>query len=141
VTAATTQETLTGSCLCGSVRYEIEGEGVVFYHCHCSRCRKASGTGHASNIRVSPVTAIRWTCGEQLLKQFKVPEAERYFNNFCSKCGSPMPRVVPQIDAVVIPAGSLDVEPNIRPSARIFWDSRTEWSCAGDDLPCFAEYP
>jgi len=136
-----TEENLTGSCLCGSVQYEVLGEGVTFYHCHCGRCRKASGTGHASNIRVSPDTAIRWTHGEELLKQFKVPDAERYFTCFCSNCGSPMPRVVPQLGAVVIPAGSLDTQPQIQPTARIFWDSATEWSCSGDDLARYPEYP
>lgn len=131
---------LKGSCLCGSVQYEISGEGVTFYHCHCQRCRKATGTGHASNIRVSPETSIRWTQGEELLKRYKVPEAERYFTNFCSNCGSPMPRVVPELGAVVLPAGSLDDEPMMKPQARIFWDSRAEWSC-DDGIPVFPEYP
>jgi hypothetical protein len=133
---------LTGSCLCGSVQYEIKGDGVSFYHCHCQRCRKATGTGHASNIRVSPETSIHWLRGEELLKRYKVPEAERFFTNFCSNCGSPMPRVVPELSAVVVPAGSLDNEPEMKPEARIFWDSRTEWSCSDDDgISVFPEYP
>ena len=131
---------VTGSCLCGSVQYEIKGDGVTFYHCHCQRCRKATGTGHASNIRVSPETSIHWLKGEALLKRYKVPEAERYFTNFCTNCGSPMPRVVPELGAVVVPAGSLDMEPEMQPEARIFWDSRAEWSCS-DALPVFPEYP
>ena len=136
-----TQESLTGSCLCGSVKYRIEGEGLVFYHCHCKRCRKATGTGHASNLRVGPDTSLQWLQGEDLLKRYKVPEAERFYNLFCSNCGSPMPRRTPEIGAVIIPAGSLDVEPEIRPTGRIFWDSRADWSCSGDDLPRHAEYP
>ena len=51
-----------------------------------------------------------------------------------------MPRVVPELDAVLIPAGSLDTPPPILPQGRIFWDSRVDWSCA-DDLPVYAEYP
>ena len=50
-------------------------------------------------------------------------------------------RFVPETGAVVIPAGSLDSEPPIKPQARIFWDSRADWSCDGDALPRFAEYP
>jgi len=136
-----TQESLTGSCLCGSVRYQIEGEGLVFYHCHCTRCRKSSGTGHASNLRVGPETSLRWTQGEALLKKYRVAEAERFYNLFCSNCGSPMPRAMPSIGAVVIPAGTLDTEPVMQPRSRIFWDSRVEWSCSGDGLPVHAEYP
>jgi len=41
---------LTGSCLCGSVMYKVSGDCEMFNHCHCSRCRKATGTGHASNL-------------------------------------------------------------------------------------------
>ena len=132
---------LTGSCLCGSVEYELSGEAVAFYHCHCRRCRKATGTGHASNLRVTPETCLTWTSGEQLLKRYKVPEAERFYNCFCSNCGSPMPRVVPEIGAVLVPAGTLNSEAPIKPQARIFWDSRVDWSCSGDDIPVYAQYP
>jgi len=136
-----TDVNVTGSCLCGSVRYEISGAAQRFYHCHCQRCRKTTGTGHASNLLVTPVSSLSWLAGEELLRRYKVPEAERFYNCFCSHCGSPMPRVVPELDAVVIPAGTLDVEPPIRPQARIFWDSRAAWSCSGDDIPPFPEYP
>jgi hypothetical protein len=131
---------MIGSCLCGSVQYEVTGEARRFWHCHCGRCRKSSGTGHASNLFVSPQTCITWKKGEDLLGRYKVPEAERFFNCFCKQCGSPMPRVVPELDGVLIPAGSLDTPSPLPAQARIFWDSRTDWSCS-DGLPAFAEYP
>lgn len=132
---------LTGSCLCGGVEYEINGKAGPFYHCHCQRCRKTTGTGHASNLRVEPQNCLTWTKGEDLLSRYKVPEAERFYNCFCSQCGSPMPRVVPELDCVIIPAGTLNEEPPVQPDARIFEDSRANWSCAGDELPVYAEYP
>lgn len=135
-----TQTLFSGGCLCGAVQYEINGEASRFYHCHCSRCRKATGTGHASNIMVAADRVV-WRKGETLVRRYKVPEAERFASVFCSECGAPLPRVVPEIGAVVIPAGSLAAEPEIRPQARIFWDSRVGWSCEAGDLPTFAEYP
>ena len=132
---------LTGSCLCGAVQYEISGAAQRFYHCHCRRCRKSTGTGHASNLLVTPASGFSWRSGEELLRRYKVPEAERFYSCFCSRCGSPMPRVVPELDGVIIPAGTLDGEPPIQPGARIFWESRAEWSCSGDDIPIFPEYP
>lgn len=132
--------TFRGSCLCGSVQYELTGEPVRFYHCHCSRCRKASGTGHASNLMVK-TDDFRWLAGKDLLKRFKVPDAERFFTHFCSQCGSAMPREVPDLGMVIIAAGSLDHDIPMKPQARIFWDSRAEWSCSGDGLKVFAEYP
>ena len=134
------QVTLKGSCLCGSVKYEVTGETQRFYHCHCQRCRKATGTGHGSNLQVTPLASINWTSGEDLLSKYKVPEAERFFNCFCQQCGSPMPRVVPELDGVLITAGSLDTAPPFFPQAHIFWGSRAEWSCE-DELPVFYEYP
>lgn len=134
-----TSPTFRGSCLCGSVRYEISGAPTKFYHCHCKRCRKATGTGHASNLLIKP-GSIKWIKGEELIKGYKVPEAIRFTNRFCSVCGGRVPRYAKEIDTIVIPAGSLDSEPPIQPQARIFWDSRANWSCSGDDLPVHSEY-
>lgn len=130
---------IIGGCLCGSVRYEINGEAAKFYHCHCQRCRKATGTGHASNLLVKPGT-LKWIQGEALIKTYKVPEAKRFTNCFCSSCGGRLPRYVQETGFFVIPAGSLDSEATIRPQARIFWDSRADWSCAADGLPTYPEY-
>jgi len=135
------EDKLDGSCLCGAVQYELSGEVQRFYHCHCLRCRKTTGSGHASNMLVTPESSLSWKTGEELLRRYKVPEAARFYNCFCSQCGSPMPRVVPELQGVIIPAGTLNAEPAIQPQARIFWDSRAEWSCAADGLPVYAEYP
>jgi len=132
---------VTGSCLCGAVQYTVTGEALRFYHCHCQRCRKTTGTGHASNLVITPENALRWVKGEDMLQRYDVPEAERFYNRFCKQCGSPMPRAVPELDAVIIPAGSLDCEPPMSPNGRIFWDSRASWSCSADGLPTYAEYP
>jgi len=132
--------TFRGSCLCGSVQYEISGEPKRFYHCHCSRCRKASGTGHASNMIVK-ADAVKWVKGEELVRIYKVPEAKRFARWFCSVCGSSLPRYVKETGFVVIPAGTLDCDPIIQPQARIFWDSRVSWSCGGDGIPVYSEYP
>ncbi len=132
------QTSLRGSCLCGAVKYEVTGEAKRFFHCHCSRCRKATGTGHASNLFIQP-GVLSWLGGEEQIRSFKVPEAKRFTNNFCVACGSRLPRQVKEIDAIVIPCGSLDGDTPIKPQARIFYGSRAGWSCAGDGLQVFAE--
>jgi hypothetical protein len=135
-----TTNVLRGSCLCGAVRYEVTGEAKRFYHCHCSRCRKATGTGHASNLFLQP-GSLAWLSGEDQVRSFKVPQAKRFTNQFCATCGSRLPRQPKDSDIVVIPAGSLDVEAPMAPQARIFADSRAQWSCADGDLPVFPESP
>lgn len=131
---------IRGGCLCGEVQYEASGDPKTFYHCHCGRCRKASGTGHATNLLLTNAKLI-WSKGEELLKFYKVPDSERFGRQFCSNCGSAVARFVPELNAVLIPAGSLDSDISVKPQARIFWDSRADWTCGGDALPMFAEYP
>jgi len=133
-------ETFSGGCLCGAVRYEITGDVRTFLHCHCLRCRKSSGTGHASNVLLKP-DAVEWISGEELLNSFKVPDAERFRTVFCSVCGSPQPRIAPDRSLAVIPAGSLDNEPEATPVGRIFCNSRASWSCDRSELPIWPEYP
>ena len=134
------QFTVKGSCLCGAVKYEIRGEPKRFYHCHCSRCRKVTGTGHASNMFFQPAV-LNWLSGEEHVRTFKVPEAKRFTNSFCTTCGSRLPRQAKDSDVVLIPAGSLDNDPPIKPQARIFSGSRVSWSCTDDELPVYPELP
>ena len=133
------QSTLKGSCLCGAVKYEASGEPQRFFHCHCSRCRKATGAAHASNLFMQP-GLLKWLSGEEQIRTFKVPEARRFANSFCAICGSRLPRQAKDADMVMIPAGSLDDAAPIKPQARIFSSSRAGWSCTGDELPVYPEY-
>lgn len=132
-------EVLTGSCLCGTVRYTVTGEVKRFYHCHCSRCRKATGTGHASNLFLNG--SLSWESGEDNIASYKVPEAERFTNTFCRTCGGRLPRFIEKVGMVLVPAGSLDDEPAMTPQARIFTGSRAAWSCDASALPELGEGP
>jgi hypothetical protein len=132
-------QNLSGSCLCGAVRYTARGEPRRFLLCQCSRCRKATGSAGASNLFLKGV--IEWTAGEEEIAWFRLPEAERFGNSFCRRCGSRLPRFIEEAGVVMIPAGSLDEEPDMEPQARIFTGSRAEWARHDLDLPCFEEYP
>ena len=131
---------LRGSCLCGAVSYEAEGEITRFVHCHCQRCRKATGTGHATNLFLQ-LTKFDWLSGETQMQWFKPPEAARFATHFCTSCGSLMPRLAPDGSFAIIPAGSLDAEPGTLPTARIFIGSRADWSCDDRHLELHDEYP
>ena len=122
------------------MKYEVAGAAKRFYHGHCSRCRKATGTGHASNLFLQPA-ALRWLIGQEHIRAFKVPEAKRFTNQFCEICGGCLPRQPQDTDTVVIPAGSLDDEAPIRPQTRIFTGSRAKWPCAADEVPIYPGSP
>ena len=79
---------LSGSCLCGSVAYELHCDARRFFHCHCERCRKASGTGHASNI-ILRLNSMTWTTGESLTRRYQLPEATPMYELYCLENSSP----------------------------------------------------
>ena len=131
-------EVLGGSCLCGAVRYRVEGPFLSFVHCHCSRCYKATGTGHATNLYAAPAR-FRWISGQDSTVRFDLPTARSFATTFCRHCGSPLPHHTRSGREVVVPAGSLDQAPSLEPQARIFWDSCMPWSCAEGDVPIYPE--
>jgi hypothetical protein len=131
---------VTGSCLCGSVCYEAEGPFKTFQYCHCQRCRKVTGSAHAANIFVPP-ERFRFTKNSELVGRFEEPNAKYFATSFCKQCGSSLPWHVQGGVNVVIPAGSLDDDPGIRPMQNIFWDSRAPWYDDVCELKKFSEFP
>lgn len=129
-----------GGCLCGAVTFEVSPPFNMMVHCHCSRCRKATGTAHATNLATNP-DQFTWLTGEDSISRYDLPTSNRFGKWFCNRCGSPVPRLLPNGKTVVIPAGSLDSEPPIRPTDHIFWASRAPWDCPSGGLPTHDAYP
>ncbi len=129
-----------GSCLCGAVSYRFRGPAYVFQYCHCSRCRKFTGSAHASNIIVKPEN-FEWLGGEDQVGRFEHPEAKHYATCFCQRCGSSLPWISKTGVSVMIPAGTLDEDPGIRPTQNIHWQDRAPWRVDPGDLPQYDELP
>ena len=119
-----------GSCLCGSVTYEIDRLASRLMYCHCSRCRLARGAAFATNAFFG-VEEFRWSRGDELVTQYALPGARVFGVAFCRRCGSDVPRVARARNVVSVPAGTLDSDPGTAPTAHIYLDSRADW----DDLP------
>jgi hypothetical protein len=122
-------EVLTGSCLCGAVSYEVRGPFTRFGHCHCSRCRKATGSAHSTSLYASPAS-FTWLSGSDSVVRFDLPTARSFSTTFCRTCGAPLPHHTRSGRELILPAGSLDVEPRGRLDADDHWESRAAWSCA-----------
>ena len=78
---------ILGSCACGSVQYEADGELKDFSHCHCSICRKLHGAAFATWGGVGRAN-LSINKGEELLKIYSF--SENTDSIFCSECGSPV---------------------------------------------------
>ena len=113
-----------GSCLCGTVSFEIKGDFDSFYLCHCQRCQKDTGSAHAANL-FSQSAKLVWRSGVDAVTSFTLP-GSRHNKSFCKVCGSALPNT--QIEGLlVVPAGCLDTEISIAPTAHIFLSSRAAW--------------
>ncbi len=129
-----------GSCLCGSVTYQFSSPEMVFQYCHCSRCRKFTGSAYAANIIVDP-KQFEWLSGETSVGRFELPDARHFATCFCKQCGSSLPWLSKSGRAVVIPAGTLDEDPGIRPTQNIFYEDRAPWRATVEDLVSYDQLP
>lgn len=128
-----------GACLCGEVTFEIDGDFDGFYLCHCSRCRKDTGSAHAANL-FSSTAKLRWLTGQESVKIFNY-RSEGHIKSFCSICGSALPNVQLDGKLLVVPAGSLDSEVNVKPQGHIYYASKANWDTEFERVPRYRELP
>lgn len=127
-----------GTCLCGTVQFQIDGRFDIFYLCHCRRCRKDTGSAHGANL-FGATARLSWQAGEEAVRTFRLPST-RHMKAFCTQCGSALPYRHPD-GFVVVPAGSLDTAIALRPNAHVFAASRAGWDQDFAALPEFAGFP
>ncbi len=121
----------TGSCLCGTVSWRMEGPWEGMTHCHCSMCRKAHGAAFATYVTVAR-ERFGWLSGEPAITGYE--SSPGFHRAFCGTCGSVVPSTE-NAGRVFVPAGCLDEDPGLRPSAHIFAASKAPWHGIADDLP------
>jgi hypothetical protein len=128
-------ESFRGSCLCQTVTYEARAHVEAFYLCHCSHCRKISGSAHGANIFVK-LESFQWLSGEDQIAGYTLPHT-RFKKAFCPNCSSALPLLHSNGHAL-IPAGSLDSDLKLKPHAHIHCESRAAWD---DELEKIAHLP
>jgi hypothetical protein len=129
---------VAGGCLCGAVRYEISGRISPIALCHCSKCRRATGTAfHAGAL--CRQRKFRWLQGEEAIRQYSTTSG--YTTRFCGVCGSPVPGPDRTGEYMVLPSGALDGDPGIKPVHHMFVASRAAWFEITDGLPQFEGRP
>ena len=132
----TNEETITGSCLCGLVKFVVSLPSIGMINCHCSRCRKASGSAFGTFLHTT-TDLFKWVHGEDDIINFIPKEGDP--RPFCKQCGSHVPRVNNKEKHVIIPAGLLNEAPDLIPSVNIYIRSKAQWYLIKDDLQAFEE--
>ncbi|MEZ5728346.1 MAG: GFA family protein [Burkholderiaceae bacterium] len=121
-----------GRCLCGKVNYQIDGPVGPISFCHCSSCRRASGSAFAANANVAAAD-FRLLTGRDALQEFESSPGK--FRSFCSGCGSPIyARRADLPDTLRIRAGTLLDDPGSRPTQHFDVASKAVWFTITDDL-------
>ena len=120
----------TGACLCGALRYEVEGPLPTLMHCHCSMCRKHHGAPFATFVEAR-AHDFRWLQGEASALEY--PSSAARVRRFCEVCGSVAPTRLG--DRVLLPAGNLLGELGEAGGLHMFVGSKAPWHIISDGLP------
>lgn len=119
-----------GACLCGTLRYEVEGPFHTLMHCHCSMCRKHHGAPFATFVGAAS-KGFRWVQGEDAVREFR--SSAEGVRRFCGTCGAVAP--TPMGDAVFMPAGNLEGDLGDAGGMHVFVGSKAPWHTIADALP------
>ena len=121
-----------GSCLCGSVRYRVDGELGPVVACHCGQCRKQTGHFYATTNAARDTVTIE---GGETLSWFQ--SSEKAKRGFCSKCGSALFWDHEDDETLAILAGSLDGPTGLTLAKHIYCADKGDYYRIPDDEPAF----
>ena len=125
-----TDELRKGSCLCGKVRLEVRGPMREMVACHCSQCRKQTGSYYMATN--APDDALTVHGGEHLTWYHASPEARR---GFCRHCGSALFWKHEEDPFTSIMAGCFDNPTGLKLTKHIFVDDKGDYYEITDGLP------
>jgi len=129
--------TINGSCFCGAIKYQVEGELRDARSCHCSMCRKAFSSP-ASAYALVDSESFEWLSGEIFLTSYE--SIDGCGLQFCSICGSTLCGIVEgRVHGVTL--GCVDGDPVVSIGMHIFVGSKASWEVIPEGVPQFEEWP
>ena len=122
---------MEGGCLCGAIRYRIDGTPRRVAHCHCLHCRRASGAPFVTWVDVRP---------EQFRYERSTPQSfesrPRVTREFCGSCGTQLTyRNADEPGSIDVTACSQDDPDGLRPQDHVWGDRVLPWVELDDGLP------
>lgn len=127
-----------GSCLCGEVQYEIDGDIGETGFCHCTMCQKQHGAPFG------PYSSVQWddftvTHGESFIKGYR--SSEIVTRTFCSECGSTLQFIRDNKPSFGLAVSTLDTPFTKTPDIQIYTADKAPWWTLTPEPPCYATYP
>ena len=132
--------TYTGQCLCGDIKYEIEGEPLMAGVCHCKNCQRQAGSAFSTLWGVSAAAVTLTAQQPKCYADAATSSGSTVQRFFCGICGSPIYSVVPaQPDTLFIKTGTLDNTDGFTPGFHVWCDSKQHWVTIPEGLPAMAQ--
>lgn len=131
---------IEGGCLCGQVRFRIEGEPVMSGRCCCQACQKLSGAGNTENIAFAESAFT--VEGETASYNWTADSGGAVTTSFCPRCGSPLFGKSTSMPGMkMVRAGSLDDPSDYAPQMMVYAKRRHAWVQHDERLPAFDMMP
>lgn len=127
-----------GQCLCGTVKFTLKGNSFGLYQCHCSECRKITGSNANSSVIV-PEDSFSWLEGKEKISSYI--HSSGYRSDFCSTCGSPTPNKMSNKHLFWVPAGTLNQNAHMEVKAHLCLNSIATWDASPQEGKKYEEVP
>ena len=129
--------TIEGGCLCGKIRFRCKGEPEWVGHCHCTLCKRHTGSAFLTFVLFEGANRVEWLNGEPAV----YASADGVERGFCPACGSALSFARPDRNEVSVLVGSLDEPDAVAPMLHIFVEQQCRWLKIDDDLPRYRRFP
>ena len=130
---------LKGSCLCGAVSFEVARAFDKMFLCNCDQCKQITGSAFASNLFIG-VDGFDWLSGRDDIVDYQVPGRD-ISKSFCRTCGSGVPWSSGDGTKMIVPAGSLQGEPEVADKVRIFVAEEPSWFSDFEKIKAHRGFP
>lgn len=119
-----------GECNCGAVAFKVSADLSGVFVCHCSICRRFTGSNGMAVVVVGN-DAFQWIRGEEHIGTWRKPNAD-WQAWFCRVCGSALPGAN-DVSRMFVPAGLIsEGGEGLRVIHHIWVDSKADWDEIGD---------
>ena len=130
---------VTGRCLCGDIKYQIDNPPAVTGVCHCKNCQRQAGSAFSTLAGV-PKSEFTLTSGEpKLYEDSDTKSGNKVERYFCGRCGSPIYSALgDQPDSVFLKTGTMDDTSAFQPQFHVWCDSKQNWVTLEEGVPSLA---
>lgn len=126
-------ETNDGGCMCGAIRYRLQGPFTYSAHCHCRSCQRSVGAGFATYSAVNP-EAFEIIMGEMSIYS----SSKGVYRGFCNQCGTSLSYSGDDWSDIAVMSATLDDPSAARPTSNVYTSHKQPWVLLDKEL---SEYP